>query len=282
VNEQELTVPLDGGALAGHRGGDGLPALFLHGGPGLPDYMGTCAELLADRFAYVRYTQRGVAPSAEVPPYTIETHVADAIGVLDAAGLERAWLVGHSWGGHLALHLLASHPDRVLGLVCIDPLGAYGEIFATFGENLRRKVGPEQALRIDAIEARRRAGEATVEELMERGMIIWPAYFVDPEIGVRNAPERVGLECSTETNRSIAEHHAARTLVQRLPEAPARPALFVHGAEDPLPVESSLATAELVPASHVAVIDGSGHFPWLECPEAFREAVLAWLDGGGS
>lgn len=50
--------------------------------------------------------------------------MADAIAVLDQLGIDRAWAVGHSWGGHLALHLAVSRPDRLLGVVCIDALGA--------------------------------------------------------------------------------------------------------------------------------------------------------------
>jgi hypothetical protein len=63
---------------------------------------------------------------------------------------------------------------------------------------------------------------------------------------------------------------------------PERPALFVHGALDPLPRESSIDTAKLIGGSQVLVVDGSGHFPWLECPDGFREAVVTWLDGRSS
>jgi hypothetical protein len=45
VDKQEFSVPLEGGALVGHRGENGRPAVFLHGGPAMPDYMGSCAEL---------------------------------------------------------------------------------------------------------------------------------------------------------------------------------------------------------------------------------------------
>ncbi len=277
MREAEISITLDGGALVGHRGGAGPVALMLHGGPAFPDYMGGCANLLADRLDCIRYTQRGVAPSAEVPPYTIETHVADAVRVLDTLGVDEAWLVGHSWGGHLALHVLLAHPDRAAGVICIDPLGAY-DVFEPFGRNLRSRLTPEEQARIDEIEARRRAGEATYEELLERGMLIWPAFFVDPTTSASVAPERVGLQCSTETNRSISEHYAAGTLPNGLPGVPELPALFVHGRESPMPLESSTETAKLLPGARLVLIDGAGHYPWVECPDAFRDAVVGFLD----
>jgi pimeloyl-ACP methyl ester carboxylesterase len=276
VREEEIRIAVEGGSLVGHRAGDGPSALVLHGGPAVPDYMEGCAELLSDRFDCIRYTQRGVVPSVVEGPYTIEAHVADAVCVLDALDVERAWLVGHSWGGHLALHLFASHPDRVAGLVCIDLLGAYGTIFEPFGRNLRAKLTPGQGTRVDEIEARRRAGEATFEELAERGLLIWDAYFLDPARRLP-PPAAMGLECSIEANRSISEHHAAGTLAERLPGLPERPALFVHGAQDPMPVESSTETAKLLAGSRVVVIDDSGHFPWVEQPEALRAAVAEFL-----
>src|SRR5262245_27702234 len=117
------------GVLRGHRSGSGRPALLLHGGAAVPDYLSDCAEALDGLFETIRYTQRGTPPSAGGPPYTVEAHVADAVRVLDHSGLERAWVVGHSWGGHLALHLAIAHPQRVAGLVLISTLGADPSIF---------------------------------------------------------------------------------------------------------------------------------------------------------
>jgi proline iminopeptidase len=132
VDEEPFVVEVDSGELHGHRGDTGAPALLLHGGPAVPDYMGPCALELDGLFSTIRYTQRGTPPSTGGPPFSIESHVSDALAVLDALAVDRAWAVGHSWGGHLALHLLVNHPDRLLGVVCIDPLGAYGEIFGYF------------------------------------------------------------------------------------------------------------------------------------------------------
>jgi proline iminopeptidase len=268
VDETPFELPVDRGVLRGHRGGCGAPALLLHGGAALPDYTGGCAEVLDGLFATMRYTQRGTPPSECGPPFTIEAHMADALAVLDAFGLERAWAIGHSWGGHLALHLLVAHPARLLGVLCVDPLGADRTVFDDYEQMLHRKLGPEQTARVREIEARRRAGEVTESELVERFALVWPHYFArsDP---VLPPPERVGVQASIETNRSLAEHFDRGTLARGLPEA-RLPALFVHGEDDPMPLGD---TAALIPGARVETIPDCGHFPWAERPAAFRAAV---------
>jgi pimeloyl-ACP methyl ester carboxylesterase len=276
VREQPFAVAVGDGLLAGHHGGDGRPALLLHGGPAWSDYTGPCAETLDGLFAATRYTQRGAPPTTVTAPYRIEDHMADALAVLDHFGLERAWAVGHSWGGHLALHLLVAHPDRLLGVVCIDPLGAFDRVFAAFGANLRRLMSPGQAVLVDDIEERRRRGEVTEADLKERSAVIWPLYFAHPESAPPLAGTRVGVECSIGTNASIADHFARGTLASGLPGT-RLPALFVHGEADPLPPSSSIDAAALIPGAVVETIPDCGHFPWLEQPAALRAAVARFL-----
>jgi pimeloyl-ACP methyl ester carboxylesterase len=264
-------VAIDGGVLRGCRGGTGVPALLLHGGAAVPDYMGDCAELLDGLFATIRYTQRGTPPSGGAPPYAVEVHAADAIAVLDAFEIDRAWAIGHSWGGHLALHLAVTHPERLLGVLCIDPLGAFSEVFAEQDANVRAKLSPDVVARLDELEARRREGAVTEPELVERFRIIWPAFFAEqpaPSFG----GEHVGVQASIEVNRSLAQHFERGTLRRALPEVRLE-ALFVHGDADPMPSQSTIDTAALIPGSRVDVIPNCGHFPWLEQPEAFRSAV---------
>ena len=270
----EVAVP--GGALRGHRSGSGEAALLLHGGAAVPDYLAPCAEALDGLFACIRYTQRGTAPSSGDPPYTIETHVADAIAVADACGIERAWAIGHSWGGHLALHLALAHRDRLSGLLLIDPLGADPAVFAEMDANLRRGLDDAGCLRLDTIEQRRRDGAVTEDELVERFALLWPQFFV-VRAAVPEAPARVGVQASIETNRSIAEHYGAETLRRGLPSLGLR-ALFVHGEDDPLPLRSTTATAALIDGSRVETVPRCGHFPWLERPTEFRTAVELLLD----
>ncbi len=270
-----MRVAVSGGELVGHRGGTGLPAVMLHGGPAIPDYMDGCASELHGLFDVMRYTQRGVPPSLAERPYSIESHTADAVAVLDAVGWDRAWAIGHSWGGHLALHLLVAHPDRLLGVICVDPLGAHGDIFGEYGARLRAGLSPAQVARLDEIEELRRAGRVTETELRERLELTWPLFFADPEAAI-DAPTRGSVECSTDTNVSIREHFERATLVAGLPRTDL-PALFVHGELDPMPTRSATDTARLIPGAQVEIVPACGHFPWVEKPGALRQAVERFL-----
>jgi pimeloyl-ACP methyl ester carboxylesterase len=271
VHQEPFEVRIDGGVLRGQLGGEGAPALLLHGGAAVPDYLGECAELLDGRFSTIRYTQRGTRPSEGGPPYSVESHVADAIAVLDAFEIDRAWAIGHSWGGHLALHILLAHPERLLGVLGIATLGADGSIFAEFDANLRRNMSEDEIAHIDEVEGRRRAGAVTEAELVERFAITWPHFFVKRVTAV-SPPRHVGVEASIGTNKSLAEHLERQTLLRGLPAA-RLPALFVHGEGDPLPVQSTTKTAALIPGARVETIPDCGHFPWLEQPGAFRRTV---------
>jgi proline iminopeptidase len=265
MEERPFEVGAAGGILHGHVRGNGAPALLLHGGPGLADYTIGCAAELDRIFTILRYTQRGAPPSTVGPPYSVETHMADALAVLDAFGLEQAWAIGHSWGGHLALHLAVAHPDRLYGVVCIDTLGASARVIPEFQENLLRGLDEAERERAKELDGLADRGEATTEELLERQQLVWPFYFAEPASA---PPLLIGSpngECLAETVRSISEHFEAGTLRTGL-RALQLPALFVHGVQDPLPLRASLETAKLIRGAKVARVPRCGHFPWLEQP----------------
>lgn len=275
MSERPFEVPIEPGVLVGHRGGDGPPALLLHGGAAVPDYLGDCAELLSGLFTTYRYTQRGTPPSDAGPPYSVEAHVQDALAVLDAFEVDRAWAIGHSWGGHLALQVLVARPDRLLGVICVDALGADGGIFPEYEQNLARGMTDDEIGFVRETQARRRAGEVSEADLVEVFRIVWPRFFLDA-VNATAPPEHVGVEASIGTNRSLAEHFARGTLWKGLPSAKA-PVLFVHGEHDPMPIRTAWETAALIDGARVEPVANAAHFPWVEQPAAFRRAVESFL-----
>jgi proline iminopeptidase len=271
VAENPFALEVGDGTLLGHTGGKGVPALLLHGGPGLPDYLEGLATELGDIFTTIRYTQRGTLPSTTGGPFTVESHMADALTILDAFGLEQAWAIGHSWGGHLALHLAVAHPERLYGIVCVDPLGASDDVLSEFWEHLKRDLSDEQLARFDELDAIP-DDEATEDERLERLGIIWPNYFFEPATAPPMPIKNLGIQCSSRTFASMQEHFEAGTLQEGLRKAKL-PALFVHGINDPLPIKTSIDTRRLVRGSKLARIPRCGHIPWLEQPGFTPRAI---------
>ena len=270
---REFAASVPGGVIMASRAGSGVPVLILHGGPGLSDYTASLAGELDDAFGVIRFQQRGLAPSTTSGPFDVDRHVADAIAVLDAAGADRAYVIGHSWGGHLAMHLAARHQDRLLGLVVVDPLGAVpdgGE--DDLGRILAERIPPDQAARAQELDERAMAGQGTVQDALEGLAIVWPGYFSSPSKAPPMPPLDLSLECYAGTWASIHQHFEQQTLQRGLP-ALQIPAVFVLGAASPIPPRHGVASAELIPGARHVIEDDCGHFIWLERPGSVRRAL---------
>jgi pimeloyl-ACP methyl ester carboxylesterase len=270
-----MDVAVAGGSVRVSQNGSGPPVLLLHGGPGLSDYTFSLAPELEDGYRVIRFQQRGLAPSTTEGPFDVERHVADAIAVLDMLDIRRACVVGSSWGGHLAMHLVVAHPERFSGLVPVDPLGAVGDGGeADFGKLLSERVPAELAAQAFEIDERAMAGEGTAEDALKGLSLVWPAYFATPDAAPPMSVTGISLECYAQTWDSIHAHLARHTLEERLPSV-RLPAVFVLGAQSPIPPEHGLASAALIAGSRCQIEQGCGHFVWLERPGAVRAAVDA-------
>lgn len=278
---EPFTVTMPEGAIHGRRfDGDGPPAVLLHGGPGMSaTYLDPLVPLLTGAFSPILHQQRGLRPTTIGEPFTVEAHVADAAAVIDEAAGGRAWIVGHSWGGHLALHVLVACPERIAGAVIIDPLGAYLEVMEEFGKRLEAPLTDAQRAWVGEVEAKEEAGTATAEESLETLRLLWPSYFADPPTAPPMPDIELSVPAFAATMASVKEHSEGETLVGALPEVPVEiPVLFVHGAASPMPVRASTETAKLIPHADVVVIDGAGHFLWHERPDELRDAVSAFAN----
>ena len=128
IERSAFTATADVGTLAGWVVGDGPPVLLLHGGPGLRyDYMEPLIAELQTDFCVAIFQQRGLEPSTVEGPFTMVRAIEDVVCVLDTLGWSLALVVGHSWGGHLALRFAAAHPERLLGVLAVDALGIVGD-----------------------------------------------------------------------------------------------------------------------------------------------------------
>ena len=274
------TAEVPGGRLAGWRQGEGEPGLLLHGGPGLAyGYLDGLAADIGEGWETATYQQRGLEPSTTEGPFDVPRAVADAEAVLDGLGWERAWVVGHSWGGHLLLHLAVAAPERLLGGLAVDPLGGAGDGGTErFEHELLARTPEEVRERAKELDDRAMRGEAGPDDLVESMRLLWPAYFASagdampfPPDMRPSIPAYAGLWASL--NDALPALEAALPAI-RVPMG------FLAGAGSPMPADVAAgATARAIPGAWLDVVEGAGHFPWHERPGCVR-AALQRLRGG--
>jgi pimeloyl-ACP methyl ester carboxylesterase len=260
--------------LSGWAQGEGedAPVLLLHGGPGLSaDYLDAVADEIEGSGAVAGYQQRGLAPSRLEGPFTIADHCADACRVLDALGWDRAVVVGHSWGGHLALHLAVAAPERVAAVLAVDPLGAVGDGgWQDFETEMFRRTPQDVRQRAQELDEMAMRGEGTEHDALESLRLVWPAYFPSWEAAPEMPSIRLTVAGYAETLASALEE--LPRLEAALPSI-AVPVGFLIGAASPMPATASTDTAERIPGAWVDVVAGAGHFPWMDAPGCVRTAL---------
>jgi pimeloyl-ACP methyl ester carboxylesterase len=276
----EFTTRDDGPLIAGRRAGSGPPVLLLHGGPGIGfDYLRDLADELAEENDVAWYQQRGQEPSATDGPHTVAADVEDARRVLDALGWRQAYVVGHSWGGHLALHVAEAMPERLLGVLAVDPLGSVGDgRWPEFDEEMFRRTPEAVRDRARELDELATAGKLDDELSLEGFRLVWPAYFAEPEHAPPMPELRIASKRSAEMVPSILAELPA--LEAGLPQIGV-PVGFVHGSLSPMPLGASTDAADRIPGAWVEVVDGAGHFIWVEAPGAVR-ATLRRLTGASN
>ena len=272
MTRETFQAPVDGGVLAGYVDGEGPPALVLHGGPGLTVSIvdGLVADLLP-AYRVATFQQRGIEPSTTAGEFTIDEAVADVGAVLDHLGWDRAYVAGSSWGGHLAFWVAGRLPERLLGVLAVDPLGAVGDGGnAEFEAEMERRTPEADRERAAELDRLAQEGEVSEELALESLRLFWPAYFADP---AQASPMWA-------SSLSIAAYSGLFTdLLARLPELEqllptiSVPVGAVVGAESPMPVTAAQDSTDRVPGGWTEVVPGAGHFPWYEVPGSVRQAL---------
>ena len=274
-----VEVVVDGGLLVGTVDGDGPPVLLVHGGPGMRETSLDALEAeLLDGYTVARYQQRGLDPTTARGPYDLVTQAQDVVNFLDGLGWPTATVIGHSFGGHLLLHVIADHPERLTAAVFVDPLGGVGDGGeAEFDAEMSRRAPAQVVARAEELDRLALAGMGTEADAVEAFTLFWPAYFADPSSTPPPPAEvRLSVEAYSRTFDSVRE--LLPGLAPRLAGATV-PAVFVHGAQSPMPISASTDTAVLMGAQ-VEVVHGAGHYPWIEVPGCVRQALDALLAVG--
>jgi proline iminopeptidase len=121
---REGYLPIPGAQLYFREIGDGLPLVILHGGPDFNhNYLLPEMDRLSSDFRLIYYDQRGRGKSSAgvvAEDVAIDSEVDDLDRLTEHFGLSAITLLGHSWGGLLAMEFVTRHPDRVTHLILMN------------------------------------------------------------------------------------------------------------------------------------------------------------------
>lgn len=259
--------------------GEGPPIVVVHGGPDF-DHCYFLPELdrLADAFRLIYYDQRGRGRSAAgVRPedVTLRSEVEDLDRVRRHFGLESIAVLGHSWGGVLAMEYAIRHPERVAQLLLLDTGPASADDWRRFREDLtRRRPADVDAMRAIASTDAYARGDLEAEAAY---------YRIHFRITVRRPDHLELLVARLRSNFTEQGVVLARAIEHRLYEETSEsvdwdlfpalrrldvPTLVLHGEDDFVPVAFAARIAETVPGARFSVLPDCGHFTYLEEPEA--------------
>jgi len=284
-------VDVDGGAsIFVEESGtpDGVPALWLHGGPGGSLGSGWYrSHFDLPRYRLIGIDQRGSGRSLpnivdardQLDGHTTQRLIADIEAVRVASGVERWVVAGVSWGTTLALAYAQEHPDRViaLALVAVTTTGrdevdwiteGVGRVFPEEWARFESDSGRREGERVVEAYARRlREGDATDRTHAATAWDRWESAHVSLD-----HPERVGQLFADATVReafaTLVTHcwshdgflAGDRAVLSRMDRIAHIPGALVHGRRD---ISGPAATAwrlhQLWPASELTIVETEGH-----------------------
>jgi pimeloyl-ACP methyl ester carboxylesterase len=261
AQHREKTVPVRGGKFNTQlvEGGTGDSLLYLHGAGGFTGWTSFLDRLAQDYHVYVP-AHPGVARSDGLE------HLDDLWDLvlfyeelMQALGVEKAHVVGHSYGGMLAAELAAHRPDLVARLVLVSSLGLWlderpiADVFVLTPTERAKALwydsnceaakaaltSPEDPV------ARMEADLVRTQTLAAVGKFIWPI----PDCGLTKRIHRITM-----------------------------PTLLLWGDSDGVvPIAYGKAFQQLLPNATLRIIEKCGHLPQQERPAGFLEAVLSFL-----
>lgn len=252
-------VSVNGLSIAYRHAGSGPALVLLHGFSLDSRSWRPQIEALSERFTILAWDAPGAGESQDPPATFLIADWADALAaVLDAAGVQRAHVVGLSWGGLLAQEFYRGHSSRVISLV----------LAGTYAGWKGSLPAPQPQQRLDA---------AVKDALLAPGAFVQkylPGMFGDSP----------GDHVRRELGRIMADFHPAgfRLMAAALARADTRellptirvPTLLIWGdADKRSPLDIGRTLSDAIPGARLEVLRGAGHLSNLEQPTEFNALV---------
>jgi len=275
------TLPLSQVTIHGHdvryrRAGEGEAIVLIHGLAGSSLTWGPVMDKLTEHYDVIAPDLLGHGESAKpMGDYSLGAMASGLRDLLAILGVERATIVGQSFGGGVAMQLAYQHPELCSRLVLVGSGGLGREV--SWILRISSLPGAEHLMPLLFPKFVANAGNVVGGFLHDRGMRaplvgeMWRAYS-----SLAGAENRKAF---VRTMRGVIEPGGQTvSALDRLYLAGHLPTMIVWGDNDAIiPVEHAHAAHEAIPGSRLEVLEDIGHFPHAEAPEQFVELMLDFM-----
>ena len=265
------------------------PIIVLHGGPGntmesiLPDL-----EPLEQNHTLIYYDQRGNGRSDLLiadSDLALPNHVQDLEAIRLYFNLEKVTLLGNSWGGLLASFYAVAHPDRVARMVLLSPASPSFELLEASTNHIHMRIPADKKNTFNMLaNPDKWLNSQDPHKVCRRFYeILIPVYFTD----TTKAKDMRGDTCAGPAEAIKRQQLVNKQIWHSLKKWDIRdrlhnvdtPTLIIHGKDDIITLDSSLAWTKSYPNTRLLVMEDSGHMTHIEQPDKFFKAVNTFLGG---
>ena len=264
--------------------GTGTPLLIIHGGPGLDhSYLLPQMAKLADTYELIFFDQRGCGQSTlhvDSTAMTIDAMVEDIDKVRDAYNLNTVNLMGHSWGGLLAMLYAIRHGDRLNSLILVNSTPPTSALRDSSFRIMAARTTPADSIREASIVQTAGFKHQDPSAVHEYFRLMFRGTFRNPhdedELNLTFRPdyaERSALLKYLARDTTLRNYDLLSQL-----ESISCPVLIIGGDYDMVPPASNEAIHRRISGSQLVIMKNCGHFPFIETPDQFFPAVRAFLE----
>jgi CTP:molybdopterin cytidylyltransferase MocA/pimeloyl-ACP methyl ester carboxylesterase len=259
---------------------DAIPLLCINGGLHFGhDVLWPALAPLSENRQLIFFDQRGRGKSQQPPgarAARIEHDALDVPAIRSALGIERWNVLGHSWGGAIAMLSTAEDNAGVNKLILVDAVGSDSGWLSRLHSTAVARLTGERRDHLAALDPE----DLFVDDIprhAEYASALYPAWFADTDFGaIFSSPRATSPPGAAVAARLRREGYdwTQRIATIRVPT------LIVHGEEDLLDVSVPEKLASLIDGAKLSLIPHAGHMPFWEAPQDFFSRVNSFLAEG--